>query len=298
MKDLQSIREKFPILENKIQLSSCSQSALHRDVKSNINKYVETWEYEGMDWGLWMEECEKARMKFAKLINAKTSEVAIVSSVSHAISSIVTSLRPEKHKKDLLVSKEDFPCIGQVALSQDNYNVKHVDYNKDNLTSIIDDKTYLVSVPHVSFYNGTISNLEDIIHQAKNKNSYTFVDAYQSAGQVDIDVKSLDVDFLAAGMQKYLLGVPGIAFLYIKEEIAEALSPNITGWFGQANPFNFNGEIVDYAQGAQRFDTGTFPMINGFAAHCALDILLNIGVKEIEKYLKELSLFTIDYCKK
>src|SRR5699024_10984875 len=121
---------------------------------------------------------------------------------------------------------------------------------------------------------------------------------YQSAGQVDIDVKSLDVDFLAAGMQKYLLGVPGIAFLYIKEEIAEALSPNITGWFGQANPFNFNGEIVDYAQGAQRFDTGTFPMINGFAAHCALDILLNIGVKEIEKYLKELSLFTIDYCKK
>ncbi|AOV08746.1 aminotransferase class V-fold PLP-dependent enzyme [Sporosarcina ureilytica] len=298
MIDIQLVREEFPILANKIQLSSCSQSALHRDVKNNINKYIATWENDGMNWELWMEVCEKARMKFAKLINAKTSEIAIVSSVSHAISSIATSLKPKKDKTDFLVSKNDFPCIGHVALSQNNYNIKYADFNNDNLSSIINEKTLLVSVPHVSYYNGAISDLEAIVHHAKEKDSYVFVDAYQSAGQVDIDVKKLNIDFLATGMQKYLLGIPGIAFLYVKEELAETLSPKITGWFGQKNPFAFDGEVVDYAQGAKRFDSGTFPMINGFAADSALDIILEVGVKNIERYLEDLSQFTLDYCEK
>lgn len=298
MIDTQLIRKEFPILTNKIQLSSCSQSAVHRSVKNSINKYVDTWEKDGMDWDLWMEVCENARLKFAKLINAKTSEIAIVSSVSHAISSIATSLQPRENKKDFLVSKDDFPCIGHVALSQNNYNIKYVDYNKDNLSAVINDETFLVSVPHVSFYNGAISNLEEVVRRTKEKDSYIFVDAYQSAGQVDIDVKKLNIDFLATGMQKYLLGIPGIAFLYVKEEIAETLSPKITGWFGQANPFAFDGEVIEYAQGAQRFDSGTFPIINGFAANSALDILLKVGVKNIEKYLEDLSQFTLDYCNK
>ncbi len=86
------------------------------------------------------------------------------------------------------------------------------------LISVITDNTFLVSVPHVSFYNGAISNLEDIVHQTKEKDSYIFVDAYQSAGQIDIDVKKINIDFLAAGMQKYLLGIPGIAFCMLKRK--------------------------------------------------------------------------------
>jgi selenocysteine lyase/cysteine desulfurase len=298
MNNIQLIREEFPILKDRIQLSSCSQSAIHHKVKDNMIKYIDTWENDGMNWELWMEVCENARAKFAKLINAKTSEIAIVSSVSHAISSVATSLKTREEKKDWLVSKHDFPCIGHVALSQNDYNIKYIDYAKEDLSSVINDKTFLVSVPHVSFYNGAISDLEEIVRKTKEKNGYTFVDAYQSAGQIDIDVQKLDVDFLAAGMQKYLLGVPGIAFLYIKEDIAETLIPKITGWFGQENPFAFDSENVNYAQGTQRFDTGTFPMINGFAADSALDIILKVGVKNIEEYLEELSLFTIDYCQK
>ncbi|GEN86970.1 hypothetical protein [Oceanobacillus sojae] len=66
----------------------------------------------------------------------------------------------------------------------------------------------------------------------------------------------------------------------------------------QENPFAFDAEAVNYAQGAQRFDTGTFSMINGLSADNALDIILEIGVKNIEKYLEDLSLFTLEYCQK
>jgi amino acid permease len=102
---------------------------------------------------------------------------------------------------------------------------------------------------------------------------------------VKIDVKEMDVDFLAAGSQKYLLGIPGIAFLYVKKEIANKLKPTLTGWFGRVNPFEFNIKLLDYAEGTRRFETGTPPMINAYTADAAIQILLNIGVERIENYL-------------
>lgn len=289
------VRKSFPLLEKKIQLSSCSQSALHIGVKKEIQNYMDSWEYEGMDWEYWMGVCEEARAKFAKLINAEPHEISIVSSVSHAISSILTSLSPVGNKKDILLSTNDFPCIGHVALSQNELNVIHTEPEIENYKSLICKNTLLTSVPHVSYYNGEIFDLNEVSTLTKTNNSYLFVDAYQSAGQIDIDVKSLDIDFLTAGMQKYLLGIPGIAFLYVKKDIAEKLTPRVTGWFGQKNPFLFDGRNVEYANGAIRFDTGTFPMINGFAANKALDIILKTGVSNIQTYLRELSEFAINY---
>ncbi|WP_163969671.1 aminotransferase class V-fold PLP-dependent enzyme [Oceanobacillus halotolerans] len=295
-RDLEAIRGKFPILQEKVQLSSCSQSAMHVDVKKAIDGYMDTWQYDGMDWGYWMEVCEKARSKFARLINADSSEIAIVSSVSHAISAVLTSLPTTSKKNEFLLAETEFPCIGHAALSQSGCDVVYTPPELASYAKKISEKTILTSTPHVSFYNGKIQKLREITKLAHDNDSYMFVDAYQSAGQVDIDVKALDIDFLAAGMQKYMLGIPGIAFLYVKKEIADTLTPRVTGWFGQANPFAFDSQNVEYAEGTRRFDTGTFPMINGFAQDAALDVILDIGVPEIQSYLRELSQFTIEYC--
>lgn len=295
MENIDKIRSKFPGLQNIIQLSSCSQSALHVDVKESIKEYTNVWEKEGMNWDKWMEACEKSRIKFAQLINADPDEIAIVSSVSHAISSILTSIEVKNDKNEVILSKSDFPCIGHSALSQKSLKVKYVHPTIENYLKEVSDNTLLISAPLVSFYNGERLDIKPVVQVANDKKSYVFVDAYQAAGQLEIDVKKMDVDFLASGMQKYMLGMPGVAFLYIKREIANQLTPKITGWFGQADPFAFDIEEVNYAEGARRFDSGTFSMIHGYASNTAIDILLNIGIKNIEKYLYELSDFTIKY---
>jgi selenocysteine lyase/cysteine desulfurase len=295
MQNIHEIRKNYPILQDKIQLSSCSQSAMHINVKRDIEEYMTSWEVNGMDWELWMEVCEQARTKFARLINAKPSEVSIVSSLSHAMSAIITSLKPEKNKNEMILSEAEFPTIGHVALSQDHVKVHFTAPKTEAYQEMISDQTFFTSIPNVYFYNGEILDVKQISKHAHEKGSYVFVDAYQAAGQIDIDVKESNVDFLASGMQKYLLGIPGIAFLYVKEEVANSLTPKITGWFGQENPFAFDAQNVTYAAGAKRFDSGTFPMINGFAANSALDVLLDVGVKNIEQYLRKLSQFTMDY---
>ncbi|MDC3411881.1 aminotransferase class V-fold PLP-dependent enzyme [Aquibacillus sp. 3ASR75-11] len=297
--DVSKIREGFPILQEKIQLSSCSQSALHVDVKASINRYVQSWEEQGMNWEGWMKACENARLEFAKMINADVSEVAIVSSVSHAVSTVATSFINQKKNK-VFVTDFDFPTVGHIWLShRDHYNVQFINKNESNFTNledyeqVVDEETLLVSTSHVSFYDGYKQDLKKVANIVHERGSYLFVDAYQSLGQCEIDVKATDIDMLAAGLQKYALGIPGIAFLYVKKEIAETLTPKITGWFGQSNPFAFDIKNVDYAEHAKRFDSGTFPMINGFAAEAALKILNQWDSKGIEQYLQELSRLTI-----
>lgn len=294
-------RERFPVLKNQIQLSSCSQSALSDQVKQAVQDYMKTWEEHGMDWGVWVDAVEEARAHFATLIHADIDEIAVVSSVSHAASAIATSLNFEKRNK-VVVTEMDFPCIGHVWLSQRarGANISFISSENfqiplEKYEMIVDEKTLLTSIPHVSYYNGFQQDVKQIAEIVHRKGSYLFVDAYQSVGNVLLDVKEMDIDFLATGLQKYLLGTPGIAFLYIKREIADQLEPRITGWFGQSNPFLFDVTHLEYAAGARKFDSGTAPMINGFAARAALRFILEVGMERIAPYLKELSAFALQY---
>ena len=292
----EQFRQQFPILKNKIQLSSCSQSAMHETVKESIQNYMDSWEQGGMDWMQWMQECEEARELFAKQINAKPSEVAIVSSVSHAAAAISTSLKPIGKRNQVVITDFDFPTIGHVWRSNEKeFDVEFLKQNENGFNTVADynsmlsDNLLLFSTSHVNYYNGFKQDLREISSCVHEKGGYFFVDAYQSFGQTPIDVKAMNIDFLAAGMQKYGLGIPGIAFLYVNEEIANELTPKITGWFGQANPFAFDVRGKEYAEGAKRFDSGTFPMINGYAAHAALKILDNLDLGVVEKHLALLS---------
>lgn len=296
MTSTEQFRKDFPIFKTKIQLSSCSQSAMHPSVKNAISNYVNSWETEGMNWPNWMTACEKARQLFAKQINASVDEIAIVSSVSHAASAISTSLQPTDGKKRIIVTEFDFPTIGHVWRSaEQHFQVDFFRKNSQGYNEYTDyenrlpDDLLLFSTSHVNFYNGYKQNLKQISNIVHQKGGYLFIDAYQSFGQTAIDVKEMDIDFLATGMQKYGFGIPGIAFLYAKKGIVENLTPKITGWFGQANPFTFDIRGTDYAPAAKRFDSGTFPMINGYAAEAALTILERLDMKSVERHLERLS---------
>src|SRR6218665_112962 len=129
---------------------------------------------------------------------------------------------------------------------------------------------------------------------ARAQGALQFVDAYQSAGAVSIDVRAQELDMLAAGAQKYLLGIPGIAFLYVRPTLAQRLRPMITGWFGRVDPFAFDPLHLDFADGAARFNTGTPPMMCACAARASMALLNEIGIPAIEAYLAELSALALE----
>jgi selenocysteine lyase/cysteine desulfurase len=129
---------------------------------------------------------------------------------------------------------------------------------------------------------------------AHGRGALLYVDAYQTLGTVPVDVKALGLDFLAAGNLKFLMGIPGIAFLYVRRDLAARLEPTITGWFGRANPFAFDVKHLDWSPTTSRFDTGTPPIVNAYVARAGMEMINEIGAGAIRSWLEVLGQRLID----
>ncbi|QIW78614.1 aminotransferase class V-fold PLP-dependent enzyme [Bacillus tequilensis] len=281
----QRYRQLFPTVQTHTMLASCSQSALAEPVSRAIKDYHDSLLHMGTNWNEAIEKTESARIEFAKLIGAEPDEIAIVPSVSDALVSAVSSLSAFR-KKHVVYTEMDFPAVSHVWQAQSDYNVSVIPSIDGGLPpeqyeTHITDETVLTCVPHVHYRDGFVQDIKAVAEISKRKDSLLFVDAYQSAGHIPIDVKEWGVDMLAAGTRKYLLGIPGAAFLYVRKELADALKPKASAWFGREN-----GLPAEYAKGARRFQTGTPAFISVYAAAAALSLLNHIGVSHIRDHVK------------
>lgn len=264
-----------------------------------IETFLNEWRYRGMDWAGWMQEVERARVAFATLVGASPSEIAIGTSVSQIVSSLVSALvsTPTIERRQIISSEVEFPGVAHSLLASQKYGWTVDLIKRDNaglvrtheLVGAINDKTALVSAPHVSYAHGAVIDMTELAAAAHAQGALVLIDAYQSIGTLPIDVKASKVDFLVAGTLKYLLGTAGIAFLYVNPALIEHLEPTVTGWFGRQNPMTFDAAHLDYADSAARFDLGTPALINAYAARAGIDLILATGVQHIQRQIERLS---------
>ncbi len=294
-------RALFPILARRVQLSSCSQSALATPVSDAITRYMASWSEKGMDWGGWAVVLDQAKAEFARLIGADAADIAVMSCVSDLASSVGNCLTFDADRNGIVLGEIDFPSLGHVWLAQQarGATVRFVEPDAageialEDYARAINARTRLVSISQVSYSNGFKQDVAAIAQLARAHGALLFVDAYQSMGAMQIDVVRDGIDMLVCGAQKYLLGCPGIAFMYMRRDLAEQLKPVNTGWFGRVNPFAFDIRTLDYAEGARRFDTGTPPYINGAAACAGMAILNTLDMGQVEAHIEQLSEVTL-----
>src|SRR6267142_2015121 len=153
----------------------------------------------------------------------------------------------------------------------------------------VDDRTALVVTSHVYFTSGAIQDIKRVADTARQCGALTLVDAYQSVGQVPVDVKAAGVDFLTAGGLKWLLGGPGIVLLYVRDEVARRLAPGIAGWFGHQNQFAFDPHVLELHDDARRFELGTPALAAVYAQLGGLDYIDEIGVPAIRRVTSALT---------
>src|SRR5437899_525485 len=145
----------------------------------------------------------------------------------------------------------------------------------------LDERTALVATSHVYFTSGAIQDIKAVADAARQCGALTVIDAYQAVGQVPVDVKAAGVDVLMAGGLKWLLGGPGIVFLYVREELAPRLAPAIAGWFGHRNQFAFDPRALELHDDARRFELGTPSLAAVYAQLGGPDYIHEIGVPAI-----------------
>ena len=299
--DLDAWRRRIPLLATTIPMNNCSQAPQSDVTRAAAEAYLDSWNTIGMDWDAWMEEVRLAKAEFASLINASADEIAVFSSVSEATSAVASTIDFAGARRKVVVTEAEFPTIGHVWLAQERRGacvtwvpVRDGTIDVASYDSLLDDRTAIVSACHGYFLNGFMQDVGTLALRAHDAGALLYVDAYQTAGSVPIDVRALDVDFLAAGTLKFLMGIPGIAFLYVRRELIERMEPLVTGWFGRADPFAFRVKHLDWSATASRFDSGTPPVINAYVARAGLRIINDIGVSNIRAWLEVLARQLID----
>src|SRR4029077_8200976 len=224
-----AIRHRFPLLERKVYLNSCSQGVLSDAVRAAYADYLRDWDSQGAPWEYWMERTETARASFAGLIGAHDDEIAVTASVSAGVNAIASGLPKGQGRDRIVVSDFEFPTVGQIWHAQEAraYAITPVPQGNapvvplEAFDAAIDERTALVAITQVCYRNGACIDIEGVVRLAHERGALVLLDSYQAVGSMPIDVHALGVDLLVAGALKYLLASAGLGFLYCRRDLFE-----------------------------------------------------------------------------
>ncbi|MFH1474092.1 MAG: cysteine desulfurase, partial [Candidatus Aenigmatarchaeota archaeon] len=303
--NVDKVREDFPILRQKVNGkefiyfdSACTTLKPKQVVDAILAYYSEYTACAGRSVHkfatITTKDCEKAREKVAKFINAKRPEEIIwTKNTTEAMNIISHSFKFGKGDKVLTTNLEHSSGLmpwqlksqeGGIILDFVSCN-KEGEFNLEDFKKKIDKKTKLISIIHASNVTGTKTPLEEIIKISHDNGSLVLVDGAQSVPHCSIDVRKMDIDFLAFSGHK-MCGPTGIGCLYGKHELLNDLKPFILGGETITDADMKTHKLEDVPM---RFEAGIQNYAGIIGLGATVDYLSNIGMKNIENYEKELT---------
>ena len=313
--DIQKIRSDFPILQREVNgqplvyfdnaaTSQTPQQVIdvivdyYSQYNANIHRGVHSLSQEATD------AYEQARQKVQKHFNAaKAHEIILTSGTTHSINIIASGYASLLEAGDeLLVSAMEhhsnivpwqmlcektgavlkvIPMTQQGTLEMSTYD------------TLLNEKTKLVFVNHVSNALGTVNPIEEIITKAHAVGAKVLIDGAQASPHIKADVQALDIDYYVTSAHK-LCGPTGVGMLYGKEDLLNSLPPYQGGGEMIAE---VTFEKTTYADLPHKFEAGTPNIAGGIAFGAALDYMNAIGFDTIAAYEEELLVYGTEQLK-
>jgi selenocysteine lyase/cysteine desulfurase len=241
-----------------------------------------------------MSAIAELRGRVARMLNGADHEIALTASTSAALSSIASAV-DYRERPRVVVAGLDFPTLAYQWMVRPGVEVVRVKsddgatIDPQRFADAVDDRTAILATSHVFFTTGAIQELRVLADIAHARGALFVVDAYQSAGQVPVDARAAGADVLTTGPLKWLLGGPGLAYLYVREERIRGLVPTIAGWFGAQDQFAFDIGSFRFHDDARRFELGTPALPTVHAALGGQEIIDEIGIARIRARNGELT---------
>jgi cysteine desulfurase/selenocysteine lyase len=239
------------------------------------------------------EKFEEARQKVGKFINAESDEIIWTKNTTEAINVVANSLDFKKGDKVIITNLEHSSNLipWQVLAEKNIIDLDFVLCNKEgefdpeSFKEKIDRKTKLVSISFMSNVTGTIAPIKEIVKIAHDNGSLVLADGAQAVPHLSVDVKKLDLDFLAFSGHK-MCGPTGIGCLYGKKELLDKLSSFIVG--GETvTDADLNSHVFEKIP--QKLEGGIQNYAGVIGLGATVDYLKKIGMDNIEKHEKELA---------
>ena len=298
---LLAYRVQFPVLAERVYLASQCMGPFPKAGYADIEDYLRARRLHNRALDDWFARIEELTGLIEQLLRAPSGSVALRDSATACQAAVLACVEPTAKRNRIVVTELDFHSSLHLYEAQrhrgfDVHVVRSPDDMRvlaDDVAAAIDERTAIVGVSLVSRYSALL-DVRPIIERARQAGAIVVVDAYQAVGVVPLDVTQLQVDVLVAGMHKWLSGETGLAFLYVRPDLAERLAPVYPGWFGHHDLGDFVhthtfGDAYRPMPGARRFQQGTPPMLPIYASRAGLRFVLDAGVESIRHRNLELS---------
>lgn len=312
MIDIEKIRSDFPILNNTIYgkplvyldnaaTTQKPQEVLDRilqfykNINSNIHRGVHYLSEQSS------AAYEDARKTVKNFIHASSlNEVIFSSGTTGAINLLADSFSNAfiKEGDEIIITEMEHHSNivpWQVICSRMGAVLKVIPFDDngrlliENLSRLMNERTKLVAVCHVSNALGVVNPVKEIIHLAHQADIPVLIDGAQSVPHLPVDVQELDCDFLAFSGHK-MYAETGIGILYGKEKYLDKMPPYQTGG-GMVEHVNF--DKTTYAGLPLKFEAGTANYVGAVSLAAAIDYIRGIGIEDIADYEHELLNYAI-----
>ena len=284
-------RDEFPILARSTYLISNSLGAMPRAVSAQMQRYADVWATRGVR--AWEEEwwpmAAAVGDELGVLIGATPGETSVHQNVTTTQAVLASCFDFSGPRNKVVMSELEFPSIHYFYQEQQRRGARVEIVRSDNRLRVplekflaaIDEQTLLVPISYVLFRSATIVDARAIIERAHRVGAHVCLDLYQATATLPVNVRELKTDFAVGGCIKWLCGGPGVAYLYVREDLRKNLRPAFTGWFAHRRPFNFEAGANDPHDDARGLLNGTTQIPALYACRPGIEIIGNVGVENI-----------------
>ncbi len=290
-------RDEFPILNTCTYLVSHSLGAMPRRVRDELSLFADQWDQRGVRaWHEgWWEVGRETGNLLAPILGVARDTITMHqnATVAQLIAASCVSFAGARNR--IVLQDLDFPTNHYLFEGYRKQGAEIVYVPSDNriqapidrLIDAIDERTALVPISLVLFRSAAIQHVQPVIEKAHKVGARVILDVYQAAGTIPLDLAGLGTDFAVGGSVKWLCGGPGAGYLYVRPDLIQELQPAHVGWAGHAAPFAFETGAIRYADGIERFQSGTPNVPALYSARSGYRIVGEIGVPAIrEKSLR------------
>lgn len=299
---LNDVRGLFPHLKTgKIYFNHASTGPMSERVKDKLLNLIRDRSGEKIDdYKEFLKTREEAKNILAELINGEASRIAFVDNTSNGINIIAQGLNFKKGDR-ILLNDIEFPANVYPFLNLKKNGIE-IDFAKshdgivsaEDIINSVKENTKLISISFVQFLSGYKVNLEKIGKYCKENDIILSVDAIQGLGALRIDVKKCNIDFISCGTQKWLLGLQGLGFIFVSENLQDKLEPKYVGWLSVKNAWNLLDFNLKLRSSAERFQNGTVNTFGVYALNASLGLFKEFGFENIEKRIIDNSFYFIN----
>ncbi len=243
---------------------------------------------------------KKAKEKLSELIGCSVNRIAWSDNVGNSMSLLAQGLQWKTGDR-IIFNNIEFPSnvYPFMNLRSEGVEIDFVDASDgivrvEEYEKLITPKTKLISISLVQFLSGyrtDVKALSDICHR---NGIVLAVDTIQACGTMKIEAENWGIDFLSGGTQKWLLGLEGLSYLYISEELQNRIKQRNVGWGSVENAWELLDYELKFPSSARRFQGGTPNSVGIFAANSSFTLFVENGIENIEKRIKENSRYLIN----